>query len=186
MLDLSHRNEAYALLALMCFHASRLDARIGPEGEWVLLDEQESNQWDRELIQRGEYYLNLAAQGQKLSKYHLEAAIAYWHTTPESPAKWAEILKYYNLLLQVEYSPIAALNRTFALSKVYGPSKAIKEAQKLALEEHFFYQVLLGYLFSQQKDSSQAKAYYQRALGLARTERERGMVTKYLEELENS
>ncbi|MEM9987848.1 MAG: DUF6596 domain-containing protein, partial [Bacteroidota bacterium] len=168
--------EAYALLALMCFHASRLEARQGMEGEWILLAEQDATRWDHELIQRGEYYLNLAAQGNRLSKYHLEAAIAYWHTKSESAEKWTEILKYYNLLLQVEYSPVAALNRTFALSKVHGAEKAISEALRLKLEGQFFYQVLLGYLFSEQKDSSQAKAYYQRALGLARTEQERVMV----------
>ena len=78
-----------ALLSLMCFHASRFEARTDKNGESVLYEEQDTNLWDEELIKRGEYYLNLAAKGKELSKYHLEAAIAYWHTNKEDTKnKW--------------------------------------------------------------------------------------------------
>src|SRR5260221_1795625 len=105
-----------ALLSLMCFHASRFDARIRQNGEIVLYEDQDTCLWDKELIVQGEFYLNKAAEGNEISKYHLEAAIAYWHTHKEdSEEKWENILQLYNKLLIIEYSPIAALNRTYAL-----------------------------------------------------------------------
>src|ERR1700759_3533372 len=110
-----------ALLALMCFHASRFEARVDSNDELVLYEDQDTSLWNKELILRGEYYLNRAATGNYLSKYHLEAAIAYWHTvTGRDADKWSKILSLYNQLLITEYSPVAALNRTYALAKVYG------------------------------------------------------------------
>lgn len=75
-------------------------------------------------MEKGSLYLAKAATGNKLSKYHLEAAIAYWHTSKtEIKEKWDNILQLYNKLLQIEYSPIVALNRTYALSKTNGKKK---------------------------------------------------------------
>ncbi len=68
---------ANALLALMCFHASRFDARIDAEGQLILYENQDTGLWNEELMQKGEYYLNMAAKGDDLSKYHIEAAIAW-------------------------------------------------------------------------------------------------------------
>ena len=102
--------KANALLALMCFQSSRLDARINEREEVVLFDEQDKNLWDKELIERGNYYLVKACSGDEISKYHLEARIAYWHTTSADFKKWENILELYNILLQLEYSPVAALN----------------------------------------------------------------------------
>lgn len=139
---------ANALLGLMCFHASRFDARVDNDGEIVLYEHQDENLWNKELIQKGEYYLNMAANGKAVSKYHLEAAIAYWHTQKQDThEKWENILQIYNKLLQIEYSPIAALNRTYALSKANGTQVAIIEAEKLKLDGNQQYHVLLGHLY---------------------------------------
>ncbi len=122
-----------ALLSLMCFQSSRFEARTDASGETVLYNDQDTSLWDQQLIMQGEYYLNMASQGQVLSKYHLEAGIAYWHTIKEDSAeKWEQILQLYNHLLQLEYSPMAALNRTYALSKANGKAEAIAEAEKTA------------------------------------------------------
>ncbi len=138
-----------ALLALMCFHASRFAARKNETGEIVLYHDQDESLWNQELIARGGYFLNRASQGGKISKYHLEAGIAYWHTIKaDTREKWENILQLYNKLLQIEYSPVAALNRTFALSKANGKEEAIKEAEKLNLANNHFYFVLLGELYS--------------------------------------
>ena len=129
-----------ALLSLMCFHASRFDARDGKNGEIILYDEQDTSLWDTELISRGAYFLHCAASGNEISTYHLEAAIAYWSTQKtDSPEKWENVLGPLRQLLKIKYSPIAALNRTFALSKVKGPEIAIKEAEKLNLTDNPFY-----------------------------------------------
>lgn len=160
---------ANALLSLMCFHASRFEARTGHNGEMVLYHEQDTGLWNKELIARGEYYLNVSAQGNRLSKYHLEAAIAYWHTQPgDTTDKWEQVLQLYNQLLILEYSPVAALNRTFALYKARGAKTAIEEAEKLQLNSNHFYFTLLGELYKEQ-DSTKAKALYEQALALAKT-----------------
>ena len=155
---------ANALLSLMCFHASRFEARINPKGELILYDEQDTSLWDRDLIDKGTYFLNKASTGNELSKYHLEAAIAYWHTTIGNDSlKWEKILHLYNQLLIIEYSPMAALNRTFALAKVYGNEIAIVEAEKLSLHNNHLYHSLLGELYAD-IDKQQALIYLNKAL----------------------
>ena len=127
---------ANALLARMCFHASRFPARKNERGEIILYEDQDESLWDRELIARGVYYLHKGSTGSNISRYHLEANIAYWHTIKEdTPEKWDNILQLYNHLLMLEYSPIAALNRTYVLSKVKGKEAAIIEAEKLKLDD---------------------------------------------------
>lgn len=158
-----------ALLALMCFHSSRLKARKNEYGQMVLYEDQDETLWDQELIAKGVYFLRQSAQGNEVSKYHLEANIAYWHTIKtDTKEKWENILHLHNHLLVTEYSPIAALNRTFALSKVRGNHAAIIEAEKLKLTNNHFYFVLLGQLHKD-TDPIKAKEYFQKALALAKT-----------------
>ncbi len=175
--------EVNALLSLMCFHASRFDARTDEQGATILYEDQDTGLWNRELIAKGTYYLNRASRGNKLSRYHLEAAIAYWHTHKEdTKEKWESILQLYNQLLQLEYSPLAALNRTYALAKANGREEAITEALKLQLTDNHFYYSLLGHLYA---DTDQAKArdYFTMALKLAHTSAEQATITKNITRL---
>ena len=158
-----------ALLSLMCFHASRFDARKNDNGEIILYQDQDEKRWNQELITKGGYYLNLSSQGNEISKYHLEASIAYWHTIKEdSKEKWENILQLYNRLLLVAYSPVAALNRTYALAKANGKQAAIKEAEKLNLTDNPFYYALLGELYTG-IENSKAKEHFIKAILLAKT-----------------
>lgn len=160
--------EASALLSLMCFHASRFEARLDENGERVLYGQQDTGLWNSDLISKGGYFLNRAASGNRLSKYHLEAGIAYWNTQKDdTKEKWENILQLYNLLLQLEYSPMAALNRTYALSKANGKEEAIREAEKLKLEGNHFYFALLGELYTG-IDNQKAKQHFQKAALLAK------------------
>ena len=88
--DFLPKPRIHALLALMCFHASRIYARTTEDYSSILFTEQDRSKWDVGLIKKGECYLNLAATGTTVSKYHIEAAIAYWHTTDVS-GKWNNI-----------------------------------------------------------------------------------------------
>ena len=158
-----------ALLSLMCFHSSRFDARINKNGELVLYDEQDTNLWNQEMISKGAYYFHKAAIGDSLSKYHLEAGIAYWNTQKaDTPEKWENILQLYNRLLQIAYSPVAALNRTYALSKANGKVEAIIEAEKLKLVNNQFYFALLGELYTG-IDQDKALDNFKAALSLTKT-----------------
>lgn len=172
-----------ALLALMCFHASRFEARVDSNGELILYEDQDTSLWNRELILQGERYLNKAATGNYLSKYHWEAAIAYWHTvTDNETQKWEKILSLYNQLLIMEYSPIAALNRTYALSKVYGSEEAITEAEKLNLDNSHLYHCLLGELYSD-IDLQKAIGHLQEALRLSRVAADKKVIKNKISKL---
>jgi len=170
-----------ALLALMCFHASRFEARTNVLGEQILYDDQDDTLWDQSLIRAGTDFLNLASTGTEISKYHLEAGIAYWHTKKEDTAdKWENILQLYNQLLILQYSAIAALNRTFALSKARGKAAAIAEAEKLNLKDYHFYYSLLGYLYSG-LDNTLALQHFHRALQLAKSAADQAMMQKHID-----
>lgn len=169
-----------ALFALMCFHTSRFPARKNGNGEIVLYHDQDESLWNRELITKGAYYLNKAANGNQISKYHLEAAIAYWHTQKaEMAEKWENILQLYNQLLQIEYSPVAALNRTYALSKANGKQEAIAAAEKLQLTDNHYYYTLLGELYTG-VDDKKAKNCLQKAYTLAKTQTDKHVISKMI------
>ena len=167
-----------ALLSLMCFHASRFDARLDDSGAFVLYEDQDTSLWDDDLKQKGELYLNRSSQGDAVSKYHLEAAIAFWHTEKEDTGeKWEHILQLYNYLLQLEYSPVAALNRTYALAKADNRAKAIVEAQKINLHKSHFYHCLLAELYGKE-EVEKALAHLKTALQLAKNEGDKCLIQR--------
>jgi len=173
-----------ALLSLMCFHSSRFEARTNEKGEMVLYQDQDTSLWNVELIERGEYYLNKASSGNELTKYHLEAGIGYWHTIKEdTQEKWENILQLYNKLLQIEYSSMAALNRTFALSKANGNAVAIVEAEKLQLTHNYLYHSLLGNLYT---DIENLKAinHFKTAMKLSKSASDKKLFSNKIFELE--
>ena len=167
------RGDVFSLLALMCYQASRLDARMDEAGGLVLYEQQDSTRWDEELIARGNVLFVQACDSGVMSRYQLEAAIAWWHTHHrDGREKWENILMLYNKLLIFEYSPVAALNRAYAYARVYGNVKAIPEAEELRLEGNLFFHSLLGELYTGVNDA-EAVAHFERAVGLATTEAER-------------
>jgi RNA polymerase sigma factor (sigma-70 family) len=170
-----------ALMALMCFHSSRFAARRNGNGDIILYENQDESLWSRELITKGMMHLKASSTGNKLSKYHLEANIASWHTVKtDSKEKWESILTLFNHLLAIEYSPIAALNRTYALSKVYGKEEAIKQAEKLGLENNRFYFMLLGELYKD-IDKDRATECFKKAYDMAKTESEKALIQQSLQ-----
>lgn len=182
---LTNTAQVNALLALMCFQSSRLEARTNINGEAILFEEQDKSLWDQSLIQRGNYYLVNATNGKEVSKYHLEAGIAYWHITPTDNGKWEHILQLYNQLILIEYSPITALNRTFAFAKVYGNDKAILEAKKLSLRDSNYYHELLGYLYAN-TDIDTAIIHYKKAISLTKSKTEQQTLYKEIERLKQN
>jgi RNA polymerase sigma factor (sigma-70 family) len=170
-----------ALLALMCFHSSRFKARENEQGQIILYDDQDESLWDQNLIARGAYFLKQASTGDIITKYHLEASIAYWHTIKtDTKEKWENILQLFNRLLIQAYSPIAALNRTYALSKVKGNAVAIVEAEKLNLTSNHFYYTLLGELYKN-IDRNKATENFQNALALAKTRADKQIIQKKID-----
>ena len=162
-----------ALMALMCFHASRFDARQDKEDALILYEDQNEALWDKELIKQGIHFLSRSAEGNEVSSYHLEARIAYWHCMKQDTnEKWNEILQLYDQLLLVNYSPGVVLNRIYALYKAKGYKTALAEAEKLQLNDSHFYFLLLGELYKHE-DVGKAKTNFQKALSLAKTQTEK-------------
>jgi len=173
-----------ALLSLMCFQSSRFEARANEKGEMILYQDQDESLWNQELIAKGVHYFTKASSGNKISKYHLEAGIAYWHTIKtDSKEKWENILQLFNQLLLIEYSPIAALNRTYALSKANGKKEAILEAEKLKLTTNHFYYTLLGELYIG-LDNYKSLENFQKALLLAKNLNDKETIQKKINSIQ--
>jgi RNA polymerase sigma factor (sigma-70 family) len=167
-----------ALFALMSFQVSRFEARTGSNGEIVLYEDQDETLWDQEVIKQGQHYLEIAFSDRKLTRYHLEAGIASFHTRKaDTKEKWEYILQLYNQLLILEYSPIAALNRTYALSKARSRTEAIVEAEKLQLTDNHFYHSLLGELYKD-VDNTKALAHFDVAINLAQSAADKIILSK--------
>src|SRR5262245_52519554 len=117
----------HALLALMCFHAARFDARVALDGAIVLLEEQDRSTWNWGDVREGMAWLARAAAGDELTRYHVEAAIAWEHCrAPTFPdTDWQRIAELYDTLDRVAPSPLYALNRAVAEPYLHGPQAAI-------------------------------------------------------------
>jgi RNA polymerase sigma factor (sigma-70 family) len=165
---------AVALLALMCFHAARLRARLDDAGCLILLEAQERTRWDPALIRRGVELLERAAEGDEVSEFHLEAAIAAKHCLASryEETDWRGIVGLYDLLLEVKPTPIVALNRAIAVGQVEGPElglAALRAIPKPGLEGYPFLAAAIGEMHRRAGRPREAADEYRTALGLARS-----------------
>jgi RNA polymerase sigma factor (sigma-70 family) len=179
-----------ALLALMCLHAARFDSRLSDTQQFILLEHQDRSLWDRELIQVGYYYLNTAASGDKISKYHIEAAIAAEHCKAEiyQQTNWTQLLYWYDLLIKIDSSPVVFLNRALVIHSVGNTEKAIHEILSipgidLLLKNDHQYSAVLGYLYMKLSDSIKAKTYFMQAFSMANSEAEKTLLQKRITQL---
>lgn len=173
-----------ALVALMCFHASRFEARQTANDSIILYDQQNPELWDTGLIRQGMDFLERSARGDEVSSYHLEARIACWHCIKEdTPGKWEGILRLYDQLLKVNYSPSVVLNRIYALYKVKGSEAALAEAKELNMGDNHFYFVLLGELYKY-SDQEKANSNFEKAKSLVKTETEKKEIEKKISALD--
>ena len=184
--SLTNTPETNALLALMYFQASRFDARLDTNGEMILYHQQNTGLWNEELITKGAWHLHRSATGHQLSGFHLQAAIAYWHTKKEdTKEKWENILFLYDTLLQQDNSPMVALNRVYALYKVNGRETALAAAGQLTPGNNHFYHLLLAELYTSYDDAL-AYSHLERALHLAKSPAEKLGIEKKISALSPS
>ena len=172
-----------ALVALMCYHASRFAAREKSVDLPLIYELQDRSLWDRELIDRGNYYLSRSAAGTELTSYHIEAKIAFHHTLQDSTEdKWEPIAKLYDHLMQINYSPVAALNRVYAIYRTKGPQAALAELEGLQPLNNHFYYTLLGELY-RHLDKEKAYTHFLTAVRLAKTQNDKEIIRAKLEQL---
>lgn len=182
-------SEVLGLLALMLLNESRRAARSTPEGELILLDDQDRRLWDRDLIAEGSALIDRALASRRFGPYLLQAAIASVHADAASAeaTDWAEIVGLYNLLLRIESSPVVELNRAVAVAMRDGPAAGLDLIDEiLARGELGDYQpahAARADLCRRLGNNTEARAAYKRALELSRQEPQRRFLRRRLGEL---
>jgi RNA polymerase sigma-70 factor (ECF subfamily) len=189
LVELLPQPEAMGLLALMLLHDSRRAARSTPDGELVLLDEQDRSLWNREQIREGGALVERALASRQVGPYVLQAAIAAVHA--EAPAAtatdWAQIVGLYDVLLRVNPSPVVALNRAVALAMRDGPAAGLVPIDALLaggeLDDYRLAHAARADLCRRLGRTDEARVAYERALSLTRQAAERRFLERRLAEL---
>jgi len=158
-----------ALLALMCFQASRLDARLDDKNNIILLKHQDRSKWNRPLMSKGFELMEESTEPFEVSTYHFEAAIASQHATARSfeQTDWKTIYHLYEMLYELQPNPIVAMNKAIASAYAIGKQNALNELQKIkGLEQHHIYYASIGEIYFELQDKIEAKKFYKKALDL--------------------
>jgi RNA polymerase sigma-70 factor (ECF subfamily) len=189
LVELLPEPEAQGLLALMLLHEARRPARTSPDGELVLLEDQDRALWDRAAIAEGAALVERALTSRRFGPYTLQAAIAAVHA--EAPGAdttdWAEIVGLYDLLLRVDPSPVIELNRAAAIAMRDGPRAGLALVDGLLergeLADYHLAHSARADLCRRLGRAAEAREAYARALELARQEPERRFLRRRLDEL---
>ncbi|MGX2040634.1 RNA polymerase sigma factor [Methylocaldum sp. MU1018] len=181
--------EAQGLLALMLLHEARRAARTTPSGELILLDEQDRTIWNRDQIAEGAALVERALSSRRFGPYTLQAAVAAVHAEAPTAATtdWAQIAGLYDVLLRVEPSPVVELNRAVAVAMRDGPAAGLALVDGILargdLEDYHLAHAARADLCRRLGRAAEARAAYERALGLTRQEPERRFLERRLDTL---
>ncbi|MGH8531692.1 MAG: RNA polymerase sigma factor [Gammaproteobacteria bacterium] len=181
--------EAVGLLALMLLQESRRAARSSPEGELVLLADQDRSCWNRDQIAEGSALVDRALRSRRFGPYTLQAAIAAVHANAPNAAAtdWAQIVALYDVLLRADPSPVVELNRAVAVAMRDGPLAGLDLIDALLargdLEGYHLAHSARADLCRRLGKTTEARASYKRALGLTKQEPERRFLEQRLREL---
>jgi RNA polymerase sigma-70 factor (ECF subfamily) len=181
--------EVLGLLALMLLQESRSAARTSPEGEVILLEQQDRSLWNRQLIHEGKALLERALRAHRLEPYTLQAAIAAVHAGAPTAGStdWTRITQLYDLLLQSSPSPVVELNRAVAVAMRDGPAAGLALIDAILergeLQDYYLAHSARGGLYERMGKTGKAVAAYQRALTLARQEPARRFLQRRLQNL---
>ncbi|MGW5667183.1 RNA polymerase sigma factor [Micromonospora sp. NPDC003776] len=178
--------EVAGLLALMLLTDARRAARVSASGELVTLNEQDRGAWDRELIAEGHALVRARlAAGQAPGRYQILAAINAVHTDARDArdTDWSQVVALYDQLVRVDPSPIVRLNRAIAVAELDGPQVALAQVDGLPLEAYHAYHATRADLLRRLGRSEQARAAYERAIGLAGNSAERAYLIRRRDQL---
>jgi RNA polymerase sigma-70 factor, ECF subfamily len=188
---LPEQSEALGLLALMLLHDSRRNARTAPNGDLILLDEQDRSLWNHGQITEGSMLIKQALSLHSIGTYTLQAAIAGIHAEAHdcSATDWAEIVGLYDLLLDVNPSPVVELNRAVAVAMRDGPGAGLTLINAIftrgELKDYHLAYAAQADFYRKLGRIEPAKAAYEKALSLTQQEPERRFLERRLIELRN-
>lgn len=182
-------SEVHGLLALMEIQASRMEARVTPEGEPILLMDQDRSRWDQTMIQRGLVALDRAqALGGGLGSYALQAAIAACHAVAATPEEtdWTRMVALYDALAQLNPSPVVEVNRAVAATMAFGPAAGLEILDGLgddpALRQYHLLPAVRGDFLFKLGRFQEARREFTRAASLTKNARERALLARRAEE----
>lgn len=176
----------HALMALMLFHAARLAARLDRRGSLLLMEEQDRGKWDHRMIRRAQAFLDQSAEGTTVSRYHLEAGIAFLHCSAKSYAEtdWSAILRLYDVLLIIHRSPVYLLNRAIVVAQIDGPEAGIRAldaaAQDAALRHYHLFDATLGEFHRRAGDLARARRHLELAKQKTQSSFDRELIDRRL------
>jgi RNA polymerase sigma-70 factor (ECF subfamily) len=165
-----------------------LPARVDSSGELVLLEDQDHKLWDQQLVAMGFHYFGLCSEGNEISEYHLQSAIAAAHagTSHSRDTDWKMILQLYDQLMALNPSPIVALNRVVALAQVRGPQAGLEALQPLgqepSLKRYYLLPAVRGRFLLDLGDRASAAQSFRSALQQSCSEPERRLIQRRLAE----
>jgi RNA polymerase sigma-70 factor (ECF subfamily) len=189
LIELLPESEAIGLLALMLLHESRRAARTSPEGELILLADQDRGRWSRDQIAEGSALVERALMLRRLGPYALQAAIAAVHAEAQSAAAtdWTQIVGLYDILVRADRAPVVELNRAVAVAMRDGPLAGLTIIDAILargdLSDYQHAHSARADLCRRLGRVKEARASYQRALALTRLEPERRFLERRLEEI---
>jgi RNA polymerase sigma-70 factor, ECF subfamily len=177
--------EVMGLLALMLLVQSRRATRTTPEGELVLLADQDRSRWDRELIAEGQALVRRCLRRDQPGPYQLQAAINAVHSDAPTAAltDWRQIVALYDQLMAVAPSPVVALNRAVAVAEVDGPQAALALIETLDLESFHLFHAIRAHLLRRLDRRAEAGRAYDAAIALAGNAAERAFLERRRAEL---
>jgi RNA polymerase sigma factor (sigma-70 family) len=174
---------SFALLALMCFQASRFESRLDKNNTIILLQQQDRSSWNHELIDRGYYYLNKSSSGENITIYHIESAIAADHCLAKNFAStnFKRLLHLYDMLWQMKPTPVVQMNRAIVLSYTGKTKDAIDlmlgiEGVENLLKTQYMFNSVLGELYSRDNQPKQATEYLEKAFSLTQSDAEKNLL----------
>jgi RNA polymerase sigma-70 factor (ECF subfamily) len=178
--------EVLGLLALMLLQDSRRDARVGPDGELILLEAQDRSLWNTERIEEGHRMLDRALERRSPGPYQLQAAIAALHAGAATAGEtdWANIAALYAELERTTASPVVALNHAVAVAMDKGYDRGLELMEDLPLEDYHLYHAARADLLRRLERHAEAAAAYRRALELTDSEPERRFLSGRLREVQ--
>jgi RNA polymerase sigma factor (sigma-70 family) len=192
----SHRNcstpTTFALMALMLFHAARLNARLDDTGSILLMEDQDRSKWDHNLIEQARRFLDQSAEGTLVSPFHLEAGIALYHCAARCCAEtdWPAILRLYDALLIIHRSPVYLLNRAIVVAQIEGPQAGIGALQEAggdeALRHYHLYDATLGELYRRAGDMERARKHLLAAQAKTASPSDRAIINRRLAQCSRS